>query len=549
MNIQHCVAEPKKPQYRGGIIVNPEFNSGLKGWAVFGQGAIEERISDGGNKFLVVHSRTNPTLGSFSQKLHLEEKKFYAFSAWVQVSEGNEAVSAVFKTEDGRLVHGGTVTAKHGCWSMLKGGISVNISSPAELYFENKNAAVEIWVDNVSLQPFSREQWRSHQDERIEKIRKRKVRFEVTDADGTKLAGVQVSIKQTKSNFPFGCAMTQNILTSTAYQNWFASRFTVTTFGNEMKWYSNEARGQGQENYTTCDAMVSFAKANNISVRGHNIFWDNPKYQPQWVKTLSPEELRKAAARRIDSVVSRYSGQLIGWDVVNENLHFSFFEDMLGKNASAVYYSRAHQLDPKTTMFLNEYNTIEVSSDKRANAENYIQKLRDLQDFPGNEKLPFGIGLQGHFPSGQPNLAYMRASIDLLGSAGFPLWLTEVDVDNDPNQAQYLEEILREGYSNPAVEGIIVWSGPGIDGCGTMCLTDYNYKNTPTGDVVDKLLKEWKSKTLEATTNGDGYLETSLFHGEYDLTVKHPMRNSSRFLRFEVAKEGPEEIIHVGFHE
>ncbi|OUZ99552.1 Glycoside hydrolase [Macleaya cordata] len=531
----------------GGIIVNPEFNDGLKGWAVFGQGAIEERISDGGNKFLVVHSRTNSTLDSFSQKLHLEEEKFYAFSAWVQISEGNEAVSAMFKTEDGRLVHGGTVTAKPDCWSMLKGGIFVNISSSAELYFENKNAAAEIWVDSVSLQPFSREQWRSHQDERIEKVRKRKVRFEATDADGTKLAGVRLSIRQTKSNFPFGCAITKNILTSTAYQNWVTARFTVMTFINEMKWYSTEARRQGQENYTTCDAMVEFAKANNISVRGHNIFWDNPKFQPRWVKKLSPEELRKAAARRIDSVVSRYSGQLIGWDVVNENLHFHFFEDMLGKNASAVYYSRAHQLDPKTTMFMNEFNTIEDHTDKSVTPEKYLLKLKSLQDFPGNENIPFGIGLQSHFPSGRPNLAYMRASMDLLASTGFPLWLTEVDTGKEPNQAQYLEEILREGYANPAVEGIVIWAGPKIDGCKRMCLTDYKYKNTKAGAVVDKLLKEWKLGKFEATTDSDGSLETALFHGEYDLTVTHPVTNSSRVLHFKVAKGVSEEIIHVGF--
>lgn len=29
---------------------------------------------------------------------------------------------------------------------------------------------VEIWVDSVSLQPFTQEQWRAHQDEAIEKV-------------------------------------------------------------------------------------------------------------------------------------------------------------------------------------------------------------------------------------------------------------------------------------------------------------------------------------------------------------------------------------------
>ncbi|KAK2974753.1 hypothetical protein RJ640_010013 [Escallonia rubra] len=79
--------------------------------------------------------------------------------------------------------------------------------------------------------------------------------------------------------------------------------------------------------------------------------------------------LKKAAAQRINSVVSRYKGELIAWDVVNENLHFSFFEDKLGKNASEIFYSSAYHLDPRMTMFMNEYNTIEYSGDEAASLE------------------------------------------------------------------------------------------------------------------------------------------------------------------------------------
>lgn len=55
--------------------------------------------------------------------------------AWVQIREGTAAVRAVFKTGND-FVHAGAVKAKSGCWSMLKGGLSVEASGPAELYFE-----------------------------------------------------------------------------------------------------------------------------------------------------------------------------------------------------------------------------------------------------------------------------------------------------------------------------------------------------------------------------------------------------------------------------
>jgi GH35 family endo-1,4-beta-xylanase len=85
-------------------------------------------------------------------------------------------------------------------------------------------------------------------------------------------------------------------------------------------------------------------------------------------------------------------------------------------------------------MFLNEYNTIEYSSDEKANPFNYKTKLDEILSYPGNQGISAGIGLQGHFGSGQPNLAYMRSCLDILGSTGLPIWLTEVDVGKDPNQ-------------------------------------------------------------------------------------------------------------------
>lgn len=270
----------------------------------------------------------------------------------------------------------------------------------------------------------------------ILQVRKSKMRFQITNANKTAMQGSIVSIKQMKSDFPFGCCMNYNILKYTDYQNWFASRFKFTTFTNEMKWYSTE-KIQGQENYTLSDAMLKFAKQHGISVRGHNIFWDDPKFQPDWVKPLSPEDLQKAAAKRINSVVSRYRGQLIAWDVVNENLHFSFYEDKLGENASAEFFSTAQKLDPNTIMFMNEYNTIENSSDERASAVNYRKKIQEILQYPGNDGIIAGIGLQGHFGSGQPNLAYMRSSLDILGSTGLPIWLTEVNAEKDPNQVYF----------------------------------------------------------------------------------------------------------------
>ncbi|KAH9655658.1 GH10 domain-containing protein [Citrus sinensis] len=484
---KQCLEKPHKPQYGGGIIKNPELSHGLKGWSAFGNAKIEQRES-GGNKFLVAHGRSQP-YDSISQKVYLEENKFYTLSAWIQVSEGAAPVTAVFKTITG-FKHAGAVVAESKCWSMLKGGLSPDASGLAELYFENH---------------------------------KTNVRIQAVDKQGKPLQNANISIEQKQLQFPFGCAINKNILTNTAYQNWFTSRFKVTAFEDEMKWYSTEA-SPGREDYSASDAMLQFAKNHNIAVRGHNIFWDDPQYQPGWVNSLSPSDLSKAADKRINSVTSRYKGQVIAWDVVNENLHFSFFESKLGQNASGVFFNRVHSLDGATTLFMNDYNTIEDSRDGKATPAMYLQKLRQISEFPGNQNLRIGIGLESHFST--PNIPYMRASIDTLGATGLPIWLTEVDVQSSPNQAQYLEQILREAHAHPKVQGIVVWAAWKPSGCYRMCLTDNNFKNLATGDVVDKLLHEWGSKRLEGKTDADGFFDTTLFHGDYEVKINRQAANT-----------------------
>ena len=45
-------------------------------------------------------------------------------------------------------------------------------------------------------------------------------------------------------------------------------------------------------------------------------------------------------------------------------------------------------------------------------------------------------------------------------------------------QAQQLEDILREGYSHPAVKGIIMFAGPAAANFMEMPLADINFNNT-----------------------------------------------------------------------
>lgn len=208
------------------------------------------------------------------------------------------------------------------------------------------------------------------------------------------------------------------------FQNWFLKRFNAAVFENELKWYATEPE-QGKVNYTIADQMLEFVRANQIIARGHNIFWEDPKYTPPWVRDLTGSELQSAVNSRIQSLMNNYREEFIHWDVSNEMLHFDFYEERLGRNATLGFYETAHRSDPLATLVMNEFNVVETCSDVNSTVDTFISRVRELKR--GGASMD-GVGLEGHFTV--PNPPLMRAIIDKLATLGLPIWLTEVDISN-----------------------------------------------------------------------------------------------------------------------
>ncbi|KAJ1295908.1 hypothetical protein BS78_01G259400 [Paspalum vaginatum] len=523
-----------KPLYKGGIVQNSEFNSGLLGWSTYRNIKAGVSRSPSGNKFAVVHGAGSSSLSSSGgkvlpshsvyQRVQMQGDMHYSLSAWLQVSNGTGHVKAVIKAPTGERVIAGSVVAHSGCWTMLKGGMTAYSSGPGEIYFES-DAPVDIWVDSVSLQPFTFDEWDAHTRRSADKVRRRTVRLVIAKNDTKQpMAHANVSIDLLRLGFPFGNAVTKEILDLPAYEKWFASRFTVATFENEMKWYSTEWT-QNHEDYRVADAMLKLVQKYGIKVRGHNVFWDDQTSQMKWVMPLNLAQLKAAMQKRLKSVVSRYAGKVIHWDVVNENLHFNFFETKLGSSASAQIYQQVGQLDRNPILFMNEFNTLEQPGDPNPVPSKYVAKMNQIRSYPGNGGLKLGVGLESHFTT--PNIPYMRSALDTLATLKLPMWLTEVDVAKSPSQVKFLEQVLREGFGHPNVDGMVMWAAWHAKGCYVMCLTDNNFKNLPVGDLVDKLITEWKTHRKAATTDTNGAVELDLPLGEYRFTVSHPSLNGT----------------------
>ncbi|XP_017970131.1 PREDICTED: anti-sigma-I factor RsgI6 [Theobroma cacao] len=500
-----CKAQPEEPLYQGGILKD--------------QQPVMKRS-------IISETATGFYTPAFVLK-NLTQGSVYCFSTWVRIQGANSAlIRASLKTENRTYDCIGTVSAKSGCWSFLKGGFILDSpSNLALLLFQNSDDKdIDITIASSSLQPFTDQEWRINQQYIINTQRKRAATIHVSDQQGNRLQGAEITVDQVSKDFPFGSAIASTILGNLPYQSWFVERFNAAVFENELKWYATEP-DQGKTNYTIADQMLEFVRAHQIIARGHNIFWEDPKYTPAWVRNLAGPELQSAVNSRIQSVMSKYKEEFIHWDVSNEMLHFDFYEQRLGPDATLHFYETAHQSDPLATLFMNEFNVVETCSDVKSTVDTYIERIRDLKQ--GGMYMD-GIGLESHFTV--PNPALMRAVLDKLATLGLPIWLTEVDISSSVGeelQAIYLEQVLREGFSHPSVNGIMLWTALHPKGCYEMCLTDKNFKNLPAGEVVDNLLKEWQTGEINGQTDEHGSYSFYGFLGEYKVNVSSGNRSAN----------------------
>ncbi|KAG7618853.1 Glycoside hydrolase family 10 domain [Arabidopsis thaliana x Arabidopsis arenosa] len=248
--------------------------------------------------------------------------------------------------------------------------------------------------------------------------RKRAVTIHVSKENGESVEGAEVTVEQISKDFPIGSAISKTILGNIPYQEWFVKRFDATVFENELKWYATEP-DQGKLNYTLADKMMNFVRANRIIARGHNIFWEDPKYNPDWVRNLTGEDLRSAVNRRIKN-----------WG-----------------RTSYGFFAAAREIDSLATLFFNDFNVVETCSDEKSTVDEYIARVRELQRYDGIRMD--GIGLEGHFTT--PNVALMRAILDKLATLQLPIWLTEIDISSSLDHRSQVHKSLFSGLVQFAI--------------------------------------------------------------------------------------------------
>ncbi|HEY6467973.1 MAG TPA: endo-1,4-beta-xylanase, partial [Candidatus Acidoferrales bacterium] len=220
------------------------------------------------------------------------------------------------------------------------------------------------------------------------------------------------------------------------------------------------------------DALVAFAQAHNMVVRGHTLVWHNQV--PPWVAkgAYSSPQLAKILHDHINTVMAHYNSKVYAWDVVNEAFnddgamrHTIWYDQPgIGAGSGTKYIEQAfcwaHAADPDAKLFYNDYDAEEIN--KKSDA--IYAMARDFK----KRGVPLdGIGFQTHITlkfANPATLASYEHNLQRFADLGLDLHITELDIrlgDSTPAsltaQAKLYSEIANLCVQLPKCKLIQTW--------------------------------------------------------------------------------------------
>lgn len=202
--------------------------------------------------------------------------------------------------------------------------------------------------------------------------------------------------------------------------------FGMTVGENAFKWDAIHPFAT-RYYFDDADAIVAFAEANGMAVRGHTLVWHNQN--PSWLKrkTKTRDDAIATLKDHIQTVVGRYKGKIVAWDVVNEavddasgGLRESPWLTAIGPDYIAMAFEFAHEADPDAKLYYNDYSAEGVGG--KADAVYELVKGLKEQGVPIH-----GVGWQGHF-QGNTYIDDIKINGQRLADLGLEVAFTEVDV-------------------------------------------------------------------------------------------------------------------------
>jgi endo-1,4-beta-xylanase len=426
--INEIAGPPGGPQDNSGLASSFE-DGGLDGWNSRAGASLANTTADahGGTHSLLV---TNRTAGYDGPQISVSNKMYngsqYSIRVWVKLAPSATQADTLRVSLQTTLA--GTTTyhtvvnntpVPLGTWVLL----AIPIYSmafaydpgQAFLYVESNSGTQSFYIDD----------------------------FQLTFVPPVQIQTDIPSIYQSLAQyFPVGAEVDASDLAG-PHAQLLKKHFNSIVSGNDMKWSSTEPK-EGAFAFSNADKEVSFAQANNMLIRGHNLVWSSGQQVPAWVfreeDGVTPLSAANSAdvsllTRRIQNhimgEVLHFGSAVYVWDVINEPLdpsqpdclnHGPFYQILGAKYLDIALQAARQYAPPGTQLFINDYSTTDPTRLKCL--IRVVRRLREA-DVPLD-----GVGHEMHNHIDNPAAFAMFEAIETLARL-FPRihqQVTELDV-------------------------------------------------------------------------------------------------------------------------
>jgi len=227
------------------------------------------------------------------------------------------------------------------------------------------------------------------------------------------------------------------------YQQVAAEEFNMIV--SESMWkFGSVHPSQNNYDFSKADAFYNYGIENGLAIRGHTLIWHESL--PSWIynRSWTRQELLAVMEDHIHTVMGRYRGTVVAWDVVNEAIRWNgewrntIWRNVIGNDYIDYAFRYAREADPDALLFYNDYDTEElgVKSDV----------VYELVSGLVQRGVPIdGVGFQTHQGLDESfDVANVQANLQRFIDLGLQVQFTEVDVKLQGGTGTYEQKLEQQ---------------------------------------------------------------------------------------------------------